>query len=220
MFDGVIFDCDGVLVDSEKIAVKIDHEMLREVGLDITIDDVVHHFLGKSEAHFVEVAQGLLGAPLPEGWLSDNAARYKHAFERELTAVKGIEGVLENLSLPYCVASNGTHEKMRLTLGKTGLLPLFEDSMFSSTQVSRGKPHPDLFLFAAEQMGWTVGNCLVVEDSKTGVEAALAAGMRVVAYAGGFIKHDDFGHENLRVIQDMNQLLDLLSEPLLWSKSL
>jgi HAD superfamily hydrolase (TIGR01509 family) len=219
LFEGVIFDCDGVLVDSEKIAVKIDHEMLREAGLEITIDEVVHHFLGKSESHFVEVAEDLLGASLPANWLKENEARYKQAFETELTTVQGIEAVLRNLTLPFCVASNGSHEKMRLTLGKTGLLPMFENRMFSSTQVLRGKPHPDLFLFAAETMGWQASSCLVVEDSKTGVEAALSAGMRVAAFAGGFVKHNEFTHKNLRVIHEMDQLLELLTEPSLWSRS-
>jgi HAD superfamily hydrolase (TIGR01509 family) len=156
---------------------------------------------------------------LPANWLKENEARYTQAFESELTAVPGIETVLGNLTLPFCVASNGSHEKMRLTLGKTGLLPLFENRMFSSTQVLRGKPHPDLFLFAAESMGWHASSCLVVEDSKTGVEAALSAGMRVAAFAGGFVKHNEFTHKNLRVIQEMDQVLELLTEPSLWSKN-
>jgi beta-phosphoglucomutase-like phosphatase (HAD superfamily) len=108
---------------------------------------------------------------------------------------------------------------MRFTLGKTGLLPRFENQLFSSTQVERGKPHPDLFLFAASQMGWAPSSCVVVEDSQAGVQAGLAAGMKVVAYAGGFLSHDEVEHENLLVIQHMAELPRLLSEPSLWSRN-
>ena len=220
MFDGVIFDCDGVLVDSERLGVHIDHQMLKGIGLDFTIEEVVKKFLGKSEKYFVETVEGLLGHSLPDGWLQEISDRYKAAFESELTSVVGIESVLNNIHLPYCVASSGTHEKMRLTLGKTGLISRFEDKLFSSTQVSRGKPYPDLFLFAAEQMGWQPARCLVVEDSHAGVEAGLAAGMKVVAYAGGLLKHDEYEHKNLRVIQEMTELTRLINEPSLWSKNL
>lgn len=220
MFDGIIFDCDGVLVDSERIGVHIDRQVLADVGLDFTIEEVVGHFMGKSDKHFVDTVESMIGKPVPENWLDEIAGRYHEAFESELTAVPGIVEALNELELPYCVASSGTHEKMRFTLGKTGLLSRFENKLFSSTQVSRGKPHPDLFLFAAEQMGWQPSRCLVVEDSGAGVQAGLAAGMKVAAYAGGFLKHDDQDHENLVVIQEMSELTRVINEPSLWSKSL
>jgi HAD superfamily hydrolase (TIGR01509 family) len=217
MFDGVIFDCDGVLVDSERIGVRIDRAVLLEIGLDFTVDEVVKNFMGKSDQHFVDTVESMLGKPVPDGWLSEISKRYQEAFETELTAVPGSVQALDELDLPHCVASSGTHEKMRFTLGKTGLLSRFEDKLFSSTQVERGKPHPDLFLFAAEQMGWNPARCLVVEDSGAGVQAGLAAGMKVAAYAGGFLKHEDQSHENLVVIQKMAELKKVLSEPSLWS---
>jgi beta-phosphoglucomutase-like phosphatase (HAD superfamily) len=108
---------------------------------------------------------------------------------------------------------------MRFTLGKTGLLNRFQNKLFSATEVERGKPHPDLFLYASSQMGWAPERCAVVEDSQAGVQAGLAAGMKVVAYAGGFLNHDDVEHENLVVIQHMSELPRLLSEPSLWSKN-
>lgn len=219
MFDGVIFDCDGVLVDSEKIGVHIDRRVLAEVGLDFTIEEVVGHFMGKSDKHFVETVESMLGKPVPENWLDEISKQYQQAFENELTPVPGIVEALDKLELAHCVASSGTHEKMRFTLGKTGLLNRFQNKLFSATEVERGKPHPDLFLYAASQMGWAPERCAVVEDSQAGVQAGLAAGMKVVAYAGGFLNHDDVEHENLVVIQHMSELPRLLSEPSLWSKN-
>ena len=217
MFDGVIFDCDGVLVDSEKIGVHIDRKVLAEVGLNFTVEEVVANFMGKSDKYFIETVESMIGKPVPNNWLEEISRRYQEAFENELTPVPGIVAALDELELPHCVASSGSHEKMRFTLGKTGLLERFENKLFSSTQVERGKPHPDLFLFAAKKMGWEPERCLVVEDSHAGVEAGLAAGMKVAAYAGGFLKHDDRSHQNLVVIQEMAELKRVLSEPLLWS---
>ena len=217
MFDGVIFDCDGVLVDSEKIGVHIDRKVLAEVGINFTVEEVVANFMGKSDKYFIETVESMIGKPVPNIWLEEISRRYQEAFENELTPVPGIVAALDELELPHCVASSGSHEKMRFTLGKTGLLARFENKLFSSTQVERGKPHPDLFLFAAKQMGWEPERCLVVEDSHAGVEAGLAAGMKVAAYAGGFLKHDDRSHQNLVVIQEMAALKRVLSEPLLWS---
>lgn len=219
MFEGIIFDCDGVLVDSERIGVHIDRQVLKEVGLEFTIEEVVQNFMGKSDKYFIETVETMIGKPVPENWLDEIGKRYHDAFERDLTAVPGIEQALDAISTQSCVASSGTHEKMRFTLGKTGLLPRFENQLFSSTQVERGKPHPDLFLFAARQMGWAPSSCVVVEDSQAGVQAGLAAGMKVVAYAGGFLSHDEVEHENLVVIQHMAELPRLLSEPSLWLRN-
>lgn len=216
-FSGVIFDCDGVLVDSERLGVHIDRQVLSEIGLEFTLEEVVTTFMGKSDKFFVETVESLTGRPVPTGWLDEIGERYKIAFEKDLTPVPGIFEALNEISLPYCVASSGSHEKMRFTLGKTGLLAKFETALFSSTQVSRGKPHPDLFLFAADQMGWEPSACAVVEDSMAGVEAGLAAGMNVIAYAGGFLKHDEYAHPNLIVIEHMRELPNILNGPLPWS---
>jgi HAD superfamily hydrolase (TIGR01509 family) len=219
MFEGIIFDCDGVLVDSERIGVYIDQRVLHELGLDFTIDEVVNNFMGKSDKHFVSKVEELTGRPVPENWLQNIEREYREAFEKDLEAVPGIKSALEEIQHDMCVASSGTHEKMRFTLSKTGLFEIFENRIFSASQVERGKPHPDLFLFAAEKMGWSPERCLVVEDSPAGVQAGLAAGMHVVGYAGGFAKHNDKQHERLIVIDDMSKLPGLLNEPLLWSRS-
>lgn len=219
MLDGVIFDCDGVLVDSERIGVLIDQRVLKELGLNFTVDEIVEKFMGKSDAYFIETVEALLGNPVPDDWLAEINRQYLEAFEAQLEPVPGIVEALSLIQKPFCVASSGTKEKMRFTLGRTGLLGAFEGKLFSSSEVARGKPHPDVFLFAAEQMGWEASKCLVVEDSQAGVEAGLAAGMRVVAYAGGFAKHDQFQHERLLVIQDMNELPLIVNEPLPWSKN-
>jgi len=218
MFDGIIFDCDGVLVDSERIGVHIDQKVLAEIGLSFTVEDVVKTFMGKSDVFFIETVEQMLGKPAPENFLEGIANHYREEFEKDLVPVPGIVEALDCIEIPFCVASSGTHEKMNFTLGITGLLDRFQGKLFSSTQVARGKPHPDLFLFAANEMGWNPSRCLVVEDSEAGVQAGLAAGMKVAAYAGGFLDHDDSEHENLVVIQKMTELPPLISEPSLWSK--
>ncbi len=210
-FDGVIFDCDGVLVDSEKIALEIDHQMLAEIGWPLTEAQIIAKFLGKSDQFFVDAVEAELGISLPSNWAAETTRRYRAAFTKNLKPVAGIEEALSLIQVEKCVASSGTHEKMNFTLGHTGLLDQFGSKLFSSTQVSRGKPHPDLFLFAADQMGWQPINCVVVEDSHAGVQAALAAGMKVVAYAGGFLDHKDWDHVNVRVIDSMLQLPPLVS---------
>jgi HAD superfamily hydrolase (TIGR01509 family) len=180
----VIFDCDGVLVDSERLAVRLEAELISEYGWRLNEADVLKRFVGRSDAYMQGEVEQAVGRPLP-----DFQHRYRErlyaAFRSELSPVDGVIGALESLYCPMCVASSGTHEKMRLTLGLTGLLPLFEGRIFSATEVEFGKPAPDLFLLAAQRCGVAAARCVVVEDSKSGVEAARAAGMRSLGYAGG-----------------------------------
>lgn len=211
-FEGIIFDCDGVLVDSETIALEIDHQMLAEIGWPLSKPEIIANFLGKSDKHFVEVVEAYLGRKLPANWGDETTRRYREAFEKNLQPIEGIEYALSQICLDSCVASSGTHEKMNFTLGLTGLISHFEGRLFSSTQVAKGKPNPDLFLFAAEQMGWQPENCVVVEDSQAGVEAALAANMKVVAYAGGFLDHLHWQNPAVKVISDMSDLPKIISE--------
>ena len=182
----VIFDCDGVLVDSEAIANRIMAEHITATGIPITYEDCRARFVGGTLQRVMDTVEQWLGRPLPPGWRDDFEARRNEAFRRELKAVPGVEEVLETLSAQgtaMCVASSGTVEKMELTLGLTGLKRFFGDRLFSAAMVAQGKPEPDIFLHAAEQMGYLPETCLVVEDSPTGVTAAVAAGMRVLAYA-------------------------------------
>jgi HAD superfamily hydrolase (TIGR01509 family) len=182
----VIFDCDGVLVDSEAIANRIMAEHITATGVPITYQDCRARFVGGTLQRVMDTVEQWLGKPLPPGWKEDFEARRNEAFRRELKAVAGIEEVLASLAAAetqFCVASSGSVEKMELTLGLTGLKRYFGERLYSASMVAHGKPAPDIFLYAAEQMGYLPETCVVVEDSPTGVTAAVAAGMRVLAYA-------------------------------------
>jgi len=181
-FELVIFDCDGVLVDSEPITSRVFTEMLNELGLAITMNQVFEQFVGNSLAYCLERARQLLKRDVPADFAQRYQQRAAEALQRELKAVPGIEGVLEAIQVPYCVASNGSMEKMQVTLGMTGLLPRFKDRLFSISEVARGKPHPDIFLYAAEKSGTSPSACAVIEDTSTGVAAGVAAGMTVFGY--------------------------------------
>jgi len=182
-FELLILDCDGVVVDSEPITTRVLTQMLNEMGASIDDEEVARKFTGYTFARTLDLIAELLGAPLPRDFEPNYRERTFAALEAELKPVAGIEAVLDQISIPYCIASNGPHLKMRKTLGITSLLPRFEGRMFSSADVPRGKPSPDLFLFAARHFGASPSACLVVEDSATGVAAALAAGMRVYGFA-------------------------------------
>jgi HAD superfamily hydrolase (TIGR01509 family) len=181
----VIFDCDGVLVDSELITNRVYAKMLNELGVPVTLDDMFEQFVGRSMAYCWELVSNMLGRPVPEHLVEEYRARTTAALELELKAVQGIEeslNTLEAIGMPYCVASSGTHEKMRTTLGLTGLLPRFEGRMFSVTEVAKAKPAPDVFLHAAATCKVAPSHCCVIEDSPTGVAAGVAAGMTVYGY--------------------------------------
>jgi HAD superfamily hydrolase (TIGR01509 family) len=184
-FDLIIFDCDGVLVDSERVANEVFARVLDEVcGLQFTLDDMFDTFVGHSRLQCLQKIEAMIGKPPPP----ELDLRYQHdindALEKTVQAIDGIETVLQTISLPYCVASSGSHEKMRMTLGKTGLLRYVEGKVFSTSDVERGKPHPDIYLHAARTMGVSdPARCIVVEDSPIGVSGAVAAGMRVFGFA-------------------------------------
>jgi HAD superfamily hydrolase (TIGR01509 family) len=180
----VIFDCDGVLVDSEPIANAVFSAMLAELGLAVSDDDMVAHFVGRTTGHCVEIVEGMLGSPLPPGFTDDYQCRTQLALQSGLRAIPGVEAALDAIRLPCCVASNGERDKMRMTLGLTGLLPRFEGRMYSADDVTHGKPAPDLFLHAARHCGVAPSACVVIEDSPSGVIAGIAAGMTVYGYAG------------------------------------
>ncbi len=181
----VIFDCDGVLIDSERLAVRVDVEMLRDLGWPLTEAEVIERFVGRSDKDTKAAIQAHLGRPLPRGWDEQINRRYRELFAAELVPVEGIAAALDAIALPTCIASSGTHDHLRYTLGLTGLYDRFAGRIFSAEDVREGKPAPDLFLYAAEQMKVAPDRCVVVEDSRNGVLAARAAGMRVLAYAGG-----------------------------------
>jgi HAD superfamily hydrolase (TIGR01509 family) len=181
----VIFDCDGVLVDSEPAANEILTRMLIGLGLQTDLAGVCRDFVGLSMTRCLEIVEGRLGRKVPPAFEVELQQRTFEAFREKLDPVPGVAEALDRLDLPFCVASSGEHEKMQLTLGLTGLLSRFENRMFSATEVENGKPHPDLFLHAARELGVAPEGCVVVEDSLPGVQAARAAGMVVYAYSPG-----------------------------------
>lgn len=179
----VIFDCDGVLVDSERLSHTVLQQMLAELGRELSLEETFDHFMGASTEKCLSVLASLLGRPAPPTFLSTFRDRTFDAFTACLEPVPGVKEVLESIEFPFCVASNGPREKMQFTLGHTGLLRHFQDRIFSAEDVALPKPAPDLFLHAASAMSVSPRSCVVVEDSPTGVRAAKAAGMHVVGYA-------------------------------------
>jgi HAD superfamily hydrolase (TIGR01509 family) len=206
----VIFDCDGVLVDSDRISLRIQAERITALGLPTTYEDCVRDFLGIGMPATVAILERRLGAQLPDGWVDDLDAAVRDSFRRELEPVAGIEAALDAIALPTCIASSGSQEKMRLTLGLTGLRDRFDGRIFSADEVERGKPAPDLFLHAAERMGAAPSDCVVIEDSPAGVAAARAAGMRALGYAAeteaAVLGRE--GAETFTAMADLSALID------------
>jgi HAD superfamily hydrolase (TIGR01509 family) len=208
----LIFDCDGVLIDSERLAVKVDVLVLHELGWPLSEEEVIERFVGLSDRDTQAAIEAHLGRRLPPGWEQQFKPLYDQAFTAELAPVEGVLEALDRITLPSCVASSGTHEYLRYMLGLTGLYERFAGRIFSVEDVARGKPAPDLFLHAAEQMGATPAGCVVLEDSRAGVEAARAAGMRVLAFAGGLSTAELLDGPNTIVFDDMRNLPKLVAE--------
>src|SRR5574337_662747 len=181
----VIFDCDGVLVDSEPIALAVIERMLRGVGVSLTGAEVRKRFLGMSQEAVLARLEAELRVPLPPGFSDAVTRAILLAFERELKGVKGVREAVEGIKARVCVASSSAAERVRLSLRVAGYEALFGANLFSASQVASGKPSPDLFLFAARAMGAAPENVLVIEDSVAGVAAARAGGMRVFGFTGG-----------------------------------
>lgn len=209
----VIFDCDGVLVDSEPTSNRVLAAAISEAGLAIEPDEVELEFEAMRLADIQARVEERLGRPLGGGWLGDFERRREAAFREGIDPVAGVEEVLRGLCAagrPICVASQARREKTELTLGLTGLRSYFDDAaLFSSTMVARGKPHPDLFLHAAATMGFEPARCVVVEDAVPGVEAALAAGMPALGYAPAG-SDDRLARAGARVFGSMAELPGLL----------
>ena len=213
----VIFDCDGVLVDSELITNRIFASMINELGIHVTMDDMFEKFVGRSMAYCCDLIASMSKRPIPDTFVEQFRTRTAAALHAELTAIPGIESVLDELDergIPFCVASNGSHEKMRTTLSITGLLPRFENKLFSVTDVANSKPAPDVFLFAASRNGVAPSSCCVVEDTPTGVLAGVAAGMRVFGYCALTPAHRLIEAGAQHTIREMSQL------PRLWFDNL
>ncbi|WP_201837848.1 HAD family hydrolase [Microvirga zambiensis] len=180
----LIFDCDGVLVDSEVLSCRIDAEFLTQIGIPYTAEEVARQFLGVSLKTMISRIEAERNRRLPDDFGEKLNRILFERFETDLKPIAGVRDAILSLPYPRCVASSSVPERITLSLRITGLADLFDD-IFSSTQVARGKPAPDLFLHAASHMSARPEDCVVIEDSTAGVQAALAAGMRVIGFAGG-----------------------------------
>lgn len=211
----VIFDCDGVLVDSERLIVKVEAQICRERGWDLTEDDIIREFVGLSDEAMRSRLSELVGEELASDWDAEYTDRYRQALATDLQAVPGVEraiDAIEQAGIAACVASSGSHEKMALTLGKTGLLDRFKGRIYSATDpdVAAGKPAPDLFLHAAERMGVPPISCAVIEDSPYGIAAAAAAGMTPYGFSGSVIPAERLASDGVTVFDSMADLADLV----------
>jgi HAD superfamily hydrolase (TIGR01509 family) len=181
----IIFDCDGVLVDSEPLAMRVLLETIAAEGVEIDADTGFRSFLGRSLSTITAGLNADYGLHLDEHALERMRGRLYAAYAEELRPMAGLIDALSAISLPACVASSSHMERIRVSLTLTGLIERFEPAIFSAAMVAHGKPAPDLFLHAARQMGVAPADCLVIEDSPAGIEAAQRAGMRVFAFLGG-----------------------------------
>lgn len=213
----LIFDCDGVLVDSEMIASRVLAGQLSALGYPITAKQCRERFTGKWMTDVVNTVRGE-GIEVPDDFIDTLKIKDKEAFEQGLEPIPGVMEVVRDLRHDRCVASSGPIVKMETTLGVTGLLPFFKPHLFSAGMVKQGKPAPDLFLHAAAAMGRSPEDCLVIEDSTAGVTGAKRAGMRVLGFAGASHAREvpTYADTLMRagaetVFDDMRRLPDLIA---------
>jgi HAD superfamily hydrolase (TIGR01509 family) len=216
-FDLIIFDCDGVLVDSEVISCRAHAETLTRHGYPITADEVLNRFLGVSDREARLMIENEISRKLPNDFESQVKQATLQFYADDLRAISYVSEAIAAIGLPKCVASSGTPEKIRHGLTCAGLYDQLAPHIFSASEVKRGKPAPDLFLFAAEQMQAAPAQCLVIEDSIPGVTGAVAAGMTVLGFHGG--SHCPPGHADtlraagaIMTFEDMRQLPDLIAQ--------
>jgi HAD superfamily hydrolase (TIGR01509 family) len=208
----VIFDCDGVLVDSERIAIRVEAGILGRLGMPLSETEIVERFVGRSPSVMRAAVEEHLGRPLPADWDTEFRALYEEAYAAGLRPVDGITDALDEIALPTCVASSSEPGPLRHKLELTGLYDRFAGRIFSASAVRAGKPAPDVFLHAAARMGVRPEACAVVEDSRAGVMAARAAGMDVFAYAGSVTPSAWLEGDRTTVFDDMRRLPALLAE--------
>ena len=191
-FELVIFDCDGVLIDSELLSVEADLACLSEEGLDLSAEEILERYTGISMAGMLADLEARFGRSFPD--FADRHRRRLHAlFEAGLKPIPGAAELLASLACKACVASSSTPERLRHALALVGLFDRFRPHIFSATEVARGKPAPDLFLYAAARMGVAPKRCVVIEDSIPGIVAAASAGMTAIGFTGG--AHCRPGHD-------------------------
>ena len=216
-FKLVIFDCDGVLVDSEPIINRAHAEVLTACGYPITEKVLVERFCGMSDREMLDIIEREWGCALPVSHAERVGLMIEAGFRQSLAPIEGVAEALDSLTLPICVASSSSLEQIRQKLEITGLLERFGERLFSATMVARGKPAPDLFLYAAQHLATVPDRCLVIEDSPAGIDAALAAGMTAIGFAGGSHCGPEHGvrlqrHGAALVMDDMLELATAMAK--------
>ena len=212
----LIFDCDGVLIDSEIVVCRLVAEELTHLGYPQSMEDVIRRFAGRPEREMVAEIEGDWGQSLPREFFSRVKEATQSAYATELRAIPHVAETLDKLRVPFCVASSSYPEKLRLGLQSVGLLEHFEPNVLSASSVAHGKPAPDVFIYAAGWMQKPVADCLVIEDSTHGVHAARGAGMRVFGFTGGQHCGPEHGEKLLeagaeRVFDDFCELTELVA---------
>lgn len=206
----IIFDCDGVLIDSERILNDVYRTCLHDIGLDLTFDDVVRRFKGRSTKDCLRIAEELLGRTIVEQELSEKYEKLSSdRFLKEIRPIPGIAAALDQLPHRRCVASSSSHQHIRLGLELSGLLSHFTEGIFSASEVARGKPAPDLFLHAARSMNVDPNQCIVIEDSPAGVEGAIAAGMKVFGFVD-LTPEEELRAAGAQTFKSMAELPDII----------
>ena len=216
-FKLVIFDCDGVLVDSEPIINQAHAHVLTACGYPITEQNLVERFCGMSDREMLEIIERECGRVLPTSYAEHVGLMIEAGFRQSLAPIEGIAEALDSLTLPICVASSSSVAQIRQKLEITGLLERFGERLFSATMVARGKPAPDLFLYAAQHLATVPDRCLVIEDSPAGIDAALAAGMTAIGFSGGSHCGPEHGarlqkHGAALVMDDMLELATAMAK--------
>lgn len=205
----IIFDCDGVLVDSEILSNRVLLEMGQAHGLEMTLEQAITDFGGRGLKECFSLIEERAGCTLPADFIHTFRSRTYEAFHKELQPVRGMPEFLDTLTVDRCVASSGPPEKIRLSLSLTGLIGVFGNNLFSSYDINSWKPKPDIFLHAARSMGYEVGECIVIEDSVAGVQAAIAGGFRVFGFAHSY-NEMQLREAGARVFHNVSELNGLL----------
>lgn len=205
----IIFDCDGVLVDTEKIGNGILLEMAQQHGFEMELKDAYRYFNGRSLKDCFRHIEEAINQKLPENFEEAYREKSFNAFKTQVKPMEGVEDFINRLTIPYCVASSGPVEKIRLNLEVAGLLQKFEGKIFSSYQINSWKPDPGIFLHAAAIMGFEVNECIVVEDSKAGVKAGISGGFKVYGFTNGF-NNEDLEEEGAILFNSFDELSSLL----------
>jgi HAD superfamily hydrolase (TIGR01509 family) len=208
----VIFDNDGVLVDSERLAAEMSVQIFAMFGMQLSYDEVIERFMGRTEGIIKQTIVEHLGHELSAEDLARIDSLRHTTFAERLEPIDGATLALGEIALPKCVASGGEPDSLRFKLERCDLLDFFDGHIFSAEQVEHGKPAPDLFLFAAKQMGVDPSRCVVVEDSVYGVTAARAAGMRTLAYLGGMVPAESLEGPDTTLFDSMHELPALIAE--------